>query len=134
MKKIINLLAQYQWYRNNTKNKIFAYIWNKCALHENYWVYLGYKKSSHSEFHSKYKHNKFCEKILIIEGDNWNSQYFCGECKNELVYSDSIVEEKNTPNGTVVKYICSFCSNTQYGNLDITPGILSCDKNGIPNI
>jgi hypothetical protein len=113
-----------------SRTKLFAKIWNKCALNENYWVWLGSRKTQRSLYVQKHNHNKFCEKILVIEGRNWNSQFFCTECKNELTFSNSFVEAKDTPNGGVVKYVCSFCSNTQYGNLDVIPGIMNCNEDG----
>lgn len=71
------------------------------------------------------------EKVESIEGD-WNTQFFC-DCGNELVHSQSFVSNPITKhNGDIYKYKCSYCKKESYANPNLIPGLLSCDKNGVP--
>lgn len=73
------------------------------------------------------------EKIENVEG-KWNTQSYC-ECGNELVHSQSFLgyREVKETNMAVYDYECSFCNSKQYRNPGLIPGLLSCNKNGIPN-
>ncbi len=132
MKSFTDYLSRFSWYRNSFGNKVFGFIENKIS-HKKYWVCLGKRKYRFSELISLYKYDSSKERLIDVDGRAWFIAFFCSNCGNELIYSNSFIGEYNTPNGGVSEYCCAHCFTKQYGNLDIIPGILHCNSQGVPN-
>lgn len=69
-------------------------------------------------------------KITKVDG-KWNTQVFCG-CGNELIHSNSFLQERGYKAYSVFDYKCSNCGEIQHYNPDVIPGILKCDVDGNP--
>jgi len=69
-------------------------------------------------------------KITDVDG-KWNNQAFC-DCGNELIYSNSFIQERETGTHCVIDYKCSACGELQYFNPDLIPGLLKCSIDGTP--
>ena len=69
-------------------------------------------------------------KITDVDG-KWSSQAFC-DCGNELIHSNSFLQERETGKHCVFDYKCSCCGQMQYWNPDIIPGLLKCSIDGTP--
>ncbi len=69
-------------------------------------------------------------KVTDVDG-KWSTQAFC-DCGNELVHSNSFLQERDLKNCSVFDYKCTNCGEKQYWNPCIIPGLLKCDKKGNP--
>lgn len=69
-------------------------------------------------------------KITEVDG-KWNNQAFC-DCGNELIYSNSFIQERKTKYHCVFDYKCSNCDKELYWNPDIIPGLIKCQFDGTP--
>ncbi len=67
-------------------------------------------------------------KITDVDG-KWSTQAFCG-CGNELIHSNSFLQERETGSACVFDYKCSNCGETQHWNPDVIPGLIKCDIDG----
>ena len=109
---IKDMFIQKRWYRNLFSKKTFFLISedkNKTC----FWI----------------EQKNFKKGVILKNVDGlWYTQFFCNNCKNELVHSNSFIKEKND----IAEYKCSHCNKEQYGRLDVMPGILHCSKEGIP--
>ena len=108
----MSALLQKSWYRNLFRSKTFI----KC---DGKWI--------------PFKDHIKGKKIEAVDG-KVNTLAFC-ECGNELVHSDSFIEERKSNTGEwVFDYICSFCGKKQHWNPDIIPGLIPCDEDGTPRL
>lgn len=108
MKRLKNYLLQKRWYRNYTSERIYLSngIWK---------LFSDFKKGDKVE--------------TLINGVG--TQAWC-ECGNELVHSDSFLQEREVKETgfAVYDYQCSHCGKCQYRNPCVMPGLHSCDKYG----
>ncbi len=72
------------------------------------------------------------EKIDDIDG-YYHNLLQC-DCGNELIHSRSFVKEEKINMEAILRFDCTFCGETKYYNSDIMPGLLRCNKEGIPII
>jgi hypothetical protein len=111
--KIYNMLIQYKFFRNLYISEIF--ILDEIS---NKWFFI--------------KDLKPGMKVIKVDG-KWNSQCFC-ECGNELIHSNSFIEERVLKHCTfpifIYDYKCNYCRKEKHFRPDIAPCFLSCDING----
>ena len=114
---------------NNIYTKLLQKKWFRNFFSESTYFLVSDTKS---EAEAKWVIDKDFKKGQFIHNINgkWYSQFFCSECHNELIHSDSFISG-NQEKG-IVEYVCSYCKKHQYGNLGIIPGILHCDVDGNP--
>lgn len=106
----MNYFLQFKWYRDLFPTKTFI----KC---DGVWKNIkDFKKGS---------------KIESVYG-KWTTLAFCVKCQNELIHSESFLEERKVLNNFVWDFKCSFCGHVSHWNPDIIPGLLLCDENGEP--
>ena len=101
-------LLKWKWYRNLFSNKTFV-------KSDGIWINI-----------KKYLKGK----IIDVDG-KWTTQAFCS-CGNELVCSNSFIQERKTQNHYIFDYKCSNCGKIQYWNPDIISGLLPCQFDGTP--
>ncbi len=112
MKKIKKYFNQKEWYRN-IKGKT-------CFKSKGLWYDISELKKG----------------MIVEDVENGCGTMAWCKCGNELVHSNSFIKEREVTetNFAVFDYKCSYCGKEQHWNPCLIPGLIPCDKSGIPLI